>query len=369
MKYTKNQHVLSQWVLRNFRSDDTANKPKDKQRVWCHTVYHSEKRENDIKEIPLPISSIALCKDCFMLVDVETGKKFDIENELSEYENRTSVLFNKLIHEHSFELLLDVNRKNSSLEVILNFIMIQMVLNLHNPQNKMDDKEEFFDSLIKEVVENIDGITQQINNPPEEFLEFFELPIYKKIVRVANSSSDSNAKCKALFTLFMLVESLGLPSLVNFLSTVRNKMFKGIYITGIYHTGHDFDSTELRPVFTIGPNVFSHFEQYNTIYLPLAHNLAISFSVGQHRYFNDSVNVFSPNPEKLRCKSSQIIKIFCASFDFIDNITSLITMGNQGHSKTIYTPYELKDIEAYLKLQNENMELFYSPDEPEFVVV
>jgi hypothetical protein len=24
MDYTKNQHVLSQWVLRNFRSDDTA---------------------------------------------------------------------------------------------------------------------------------------------------------------------------------------------------------------------------------------------------------------------------------------------------------------------------------------------------------
>jgi hypothetical protein len=33
MKYTKNQHMLSQWFLRNFRSDDTANSPKDKQRV------------------------------------------------------------------------------------------------------------------------------------------------------------------------------------------------------------------------------------------------------------------------------------------------------------------------------------------------
>ncbi|OCP83127.1 hypothetical protein AKH07_22920 [Vibrio parahaemolyticus] len=33
MKYTKNQHMLSQWFLRNFRSDDTANAPKDKQRV------------------------------------------------------------------------------------------------------------------------------------------------------------------------------------------------------------------------------------------------------------------------------------------------------------------------------------------------
>lgn len=39
MDYTKNQHVLSQWVLRNFRSDDTALYAKEKQRVWCHTVY------------------------------------------------------------------------------------------------------------------------------------------------------------------------------------------------------------------------------------------------------------------------------------------------------------------------------------------
>ncbi|EGR3966544.1 hypothetical protein DDN11_12970 [Vibrio cholerae] len=39
MKYTKNQHMLSQWFLRNFRSDDTANAPKDKQRVWCHSGF------------------------------------------------------------------------------------------------------------------------------------------------------------------------------------------------------------------------------------------------------------------------------------------------------------------------------------------
>jgi hypothetical protein len=46
MDYTKNQHVLSQWVLRNFRSDDTALSAKEKQRVWCHTVYMTPDKEN-----------------------------------------------------------------------------------------------------------------------------------------------------------------------------------------------------------------------------------------------------------------------------------------------------------------------------------
>lgn len=45
MDYTKNQHVLSQWVLRNFRSDDTALYAKEKQRVWCHTVYMTPEKE------------------------------------------------------------------------------------------------------------------------------------------------------------------------------------------------------------------------------------------------------------------------------------------------------------------------------------
>lgn len=41
MSYTRNQHMLSQWVLRNFRSDDTALDPKIKQRVWAHVVFKS----------------------------------------------------------------------------------------------------------------------------------------------------------------------------------------------------------------------------------------------------------------------------------------------------------------------------------------
>jgi hypothetical protein len=42
MGYTRNQHMLSQF-LRNFRSDDTAQSPKEKQRVWAHVVVPRQK--------------------------------------------------------------------------------------------------------------------------------------------------------------------------------------------------------------------------------------------------------------------------------------------------------------------------------------
>jgi len=51
MDYTKNQHVLSQWVLRNFRSDDTALLPKSRQRVWAHVVVPTKEGKNDIKSL------------------------------------------------------------------------------------------------------------------------------------------------------------------------------------------------------------------------------------------------------------------------------------------------------------------------------
>lgn len=79
-----------------------------------------------------------------MLIDGSSGEKFDIESELSEYETRTSNLFNKLIHENKFELLVDVKGDScAALDTILNFMVIQMILNSHNPQNKGKDKEVF----------------------------------------------------------------------------------------------------------------------------------------------------------------------------------------------------------------------------------
>lgn len=89
MTYTKIQHMLSQWFLRNFRSDDTALSPKGRQRVWSHIVVPGAEGQNDIKDIPLPVSSVAICKDCFRLTDGQTDESFDIEHELSEYENNS----------------------------------------------------------------------------------------------------------------------------------------------------------------------------------------------------------------------------------------------------------------------------------------
>lgn len=368
MNYTKNQHMLSQWVLRNFRSDDTANHSKDKQRVWCHTIYHSEEK-NEIKEIPLPISSVAISKDCFKLICSTTGKPFDIENELSHYERETSILFNELVHEHKFEKLLNLDGKPNALEIILNFMIIQMILGLNNPQNKMEGKDDIFPPIIEDMAVKFDGIKESILNPPNHIKKFFDEPSFKKMVRVVNSSSDIYDRCRALFILSMLAESKYLPSLFGYLDRLRNKMFEKFYITGIYHTGYDFDSTELRPVFTICPSVFVINTSNNLNFLPLAHNLAISFSVGKHDYYNSSVDVFSVSPEKMKTKTSSQLNIFKVSHDYMDNISTWINMGNIGHTNTMYTPYELKDVEDYLKHQENNKEYHYQPSQPELVLI
>lgn len=369
MDYTKNQHMLSQWVLRNFRSDDTAEHPKDKQRVWCHTVYHSSEKENDIKVIPLPISSIAINKDCFMLTDKGTGHKFDIEAELSDYEYNTAILFSELVQQHKFEKLLDVSQKGNALETILNFMIIQMVLGFYNPQNKMDGKDDVLSYILPDMVKNMANIESMILNPADEVKPYFEQSIFKKMKRVVISTSSDYDKCNALFMLSMLAEAKGLPSLFGYLSNVRNRMFKNIYITGIYHTGYDFNSTEVRPVFTISPNIFNLNPDNNFNLLPLAHNLALSFSIGEREYYNSHIEVYSANPAKLKCKTSEVIHTFKVSHDYLDNITGWITAIGLSHTKTIYTPYELKDIERYLDVQSENEDYYYSPLKPELVVI
>ena len=237
MEYTKNQHFLSQWILRNFRSDDTATKVNDKRRVWCHTIYHDQDKGNVVKDIPLPISSVGMKKNCFLLVDGETNEMFDIENELSIYESKTSRLFNSLVQGHNFEILLDVNHHDYPLEMLLNYMVIQFVLNLHNPQNKLEGKEEFFDGLIAGLIKNFEHIKNEINNPSSDIAQKLTGEIHNKIKRAANSASTTEDICKTLFILFLIAESEGLPRLVNFLPTIRNKPFEGIYVEGIYPTG------------------------------------------------------------------------------------------------------------------------------------
>ena len=369
MKYTKNQHMLSQWVLRNFRSDDTALQPKDKQRVWCHTVYPTENNENDIKEIPLPISSVAISKDCFMLVDGETGEKFDIENELSNYEKDTSIIFNELVHKHEFNKLLNVSEKGNHLEKMVNFMVVQMFLGLLNPQNRMEGKDEVLNETLERMVEGFQEIKAKLSDPPTEVKPYLTHDIFRKALRVVNSTSENFDKCKALFFLFMLAEANNIPALFGHLSSFRNTIFSKINITGIYHTGYDFDSTETRPVFTISPNVIILNPKNDFNLLPLAHNLAIGFSLCRYSYYNSCLEIFSVEPNKLKCKSSKNIRIFTVSHDYIDGITGWVSMIGVCQTNTMYTPYELKDIERYLKLQSDNYERHYTPENPELVMI
>ncbi|MET6757837.1 DUF4238 domain-containing protein [Pseudoalteromonas sp. NCIMB_1079] len=368
MSYTKDQHVLSQWMLRNFRSDDTAKLVRDKKRVWTHTIYYDEKKGNIIKNLPLPISSVGMKKDCFTLLDGETGVKFDIENELSIYEKKTSDLFNSIVKDHDFLQLLNVEGRDYPLEMLLNFIVIQFVLNLQNPQNKLEYKEEIFEHYTASLIRDFDHIKQKLENPPPHFAALLEGKIYTKIIKVINSSSPKKDICETLLILFMVAESEGLPTLMNFLPTLRNNLFKNIHIEGIYHTGYEFDAIGPRPVFTLGPNIMCYDREKCLVYLPLSHNFAIHFSIGKREFYNSSINIFSADPSKLTCIKNKRINIYKVSHDYIDNITSIINLFNTSHSNTIYTPHCLQDVKDYLALQESNEDFYYSPEKPTLVL-
>jgi hypothetical protein len=365
MSYTKNQHVISRWILRNFRSDDTATSERDKKRVWTHTVYHDPEKGSVLMDLPLPIASVGMKKDCFTLSDGNTGCNFDIENELSIYEKKTSDFIKSIVQDHNFEQLLKVGGHDYPLEILLNYIVIQVVLGLHNPQNKFEKKGDFLDHCISPLMRDFENIKIKLESPPPEFFALMHGDIYKKINRVINSSSPKKDICKTLLILFMVAECEGLPTLMNFLPAKRNNLFKGIYIEGIYHTGYGFDAIGPRPVFTIGPNIMCLDSNKGILYLPLSHNLAIHFSIGKHEYYNSSLNIFSANPEKLNCKKSKNINVYKVSHDYIDSITTIINNINISHSNTIYSPHCLKDVEDYLSLQDSNESFYYSPLRPE----
>jgi hypothetical protein len=369
MSHTRNQHVISRWILRNFRSDDTAILERDKKRVWTHTVYNDPEKGNVLRDLPLPIASVGMKRDCFTLSDGKTDCKFDIENELSIYEKKTSDFINSIVQEHDFEQLLDVGGHDYPLEMLLNYIVIQFVLGLHNPQNKSEHKDEILEHYISSIMRDFDNLKIQLESPPSEFFALMGGDIYKKINRVMNSSSPKEEICKAVLILFMIAECEGLPTLMNFLPTIRNNLFKGIYIEGIYHTGYEFDAIGPRPVFTIGPNIMCLDPEKGILDLPLSHNLAIHFSIGKHEYYNSFLRIFSADPSKLKCKNSKNVNIYKVSHDYIDNITSIINSINISHSNTIYTPHCLKDVEDYLALQDSNESFYYNPEKPELVVV
>ncbi|KMK81800.1 DUF4238 domain-containing protein [Pectobacterium brasiliense] len=366
MAYTKNQHMLSQWFLRNFRSDDTALSPKEKQRVWAHVVVPTAEGENDIKDIPLPISSVAVCKDCFRLTDGDTGEIFDIEHELSDYEQDMALLVRDLVQNHNFPRLANCDSDDFPVEKLASFGIFQMILNLNNPQSRFRGKSELFRSFITPIKNDLPHIISETLSLPEVMPEVASLSIYQKLIRIARSSSEDDEKAKAMFVLFSLLALQGKITMVDAMAKLRGAVFSGIHRVDIFHTGHHFDSTEPRPVFTVSPNVFCKMTEERVLYLPLAHNLALEFhQYPQHGFFTPlEINVFSPDPQKLVIKDQLRLNIYKCSYDYIDQIMSTIDMYNVGFSNIIYSSWQLSDVENYLRLQNEHRDTYYLPEHP-----
>ncbi|HCL8059095.1 TPA: DUF4238 domain-containing protein [Escherichia coli] len=366
MGYTRNQHMLSQWFLRNFRSDDTAQSPKEKQRVWAHVVVPTAEGKNDIKDIPLPISSVAVCKDCFRLTDGDTGEVFDIEHELSDYEQDMALLVRDLVQNHNFARLANCDTDDFPVEKLASFAIFQMLLNLNNPQSRFPGKNELFQSFINPVKNNLQHIISETISLSDVMPELAALSIYQKLIRIARSSSGDDEKAKAMFVLFSLLALQGKITMIDTMAWLRGEVFSGIHRVDIFHTGHHFYSTEPRPVFTVSPNVFCKMTEERVLYLPLAHNLALKFyQYPEHGFFTPlEINVFSPDPQKLLTKDMSRIKVYKCSYDYIDQVMSTIDMYNVGFSNIIYSSWPLSDVENYLRLQNEHHDTYYLPEHP-----
>lgn len=366
MGYTRNQHMLSQWFLRNFRSDDTAQSPKEKQRVWAHVVVPTAESKNDIKDIPLPISSVAVCKDCFRLTDGDTGEVFDIEHELSDYEQDMALLVRDLVQNHNFARLANCDTDDFPVEKLASFAIFQMLLNLNNPQSRFPGKNELFQSFINPVKNNLQHIISETISLSDVMPELAALSIYQKLIRIARSSSGDDEKAKAMFVLFSLLALQGKITMIDTMAWLRGEVFSGIHRVDIFHTGHHFYSTEPRPVFTVSPNVFCKMTEERVLYLPLAHNLALKFyQYPEHGFFTPlEINVFSPDPQKLLTKDMSRIKVYKCSYDYIDQVMSTIDMYNVGFSNIIYSSWQLSDVENYLRLQNEHHDTYYLPEHP-----
>lgn len=180
MAYTRNQHVLSQWILRNFLSDDTALSPREKQRVWCHIEVPGGDGKNIIRYIPLPVSSVGVCKDCFRLTGGDTGELFDIEHELSDFERDMSVQVRDLVHNHSFAQLAECGCHDFPVDRLAGFTVFHMLLNLSNPQNGFALKEAVFQDEIAPVRARLPELAAR--------------NIYRKLIRIACSFSSDVTK-------------------------------------------------------------------------------------------------------------------------------------------------------------------------------
>lgn len=147
---------------------------------------------------------------------------------------------------------------------------------------------------------------------------------------------------------------------------MRDEIFSGIYGIDVFHTGHELNSTEPRPVFTVSPNVFCPLIDEKVIYLPLSHNFALRFNQrsGKGFYSDPIIRIFSPAPQVLSCENHSQVRIYQCSYDYIDQVMSTIDMFNVGFSNIIYSSWQLSDVENYLRLQDEHPDTYYLPEQP-----
>lgn len=307
---------------------------------------------------------MAVSKNCFRLIDAETGLPFDIEDELGVYELLTAGVVNDIIHEHNFSRLRHTLPEDFPVEKLASFAVMQLMLNLHNPQNKNPYKHELLEQFHADIQDHLSEYIYSINQLPQTNPELMEDHFYRKILRVANSVSSEEDKSRTLFVLFGLLSILNKPTLYDKINKLRNKIFSGIGTIEVIHTGHDFDSTEHRPAFGIAPNIFCLYNDENRIYLPLSHNFTLCFITGAALCFRPRIDVFSPRPELLKCRHDRSLNFYKVSFDYIDNVMTTIDMYNVGSSSTFYSAYQLSKLNEYLDKQNKNHDYYYTPENP-----
>lgn len=88
------------------------------------------------------VSSVAVTKNCFRLIDAETEHPFDIEDELGVCERLIPRNMHSIIHEHNFSRIRHTQPADCPVEKLACFAVIQIMLNLHNPQSPY--KQEMF---------------------------------------------------------------------------------------------------------------------------------------------------------------------------------------------------------------------------------
>lgn len=135
---------------------------------------HDARKENVLHTQPLPISSVAVSKNCFRLIDAETGQPFDIEDELGVYERLLAGIVNDIIHEHNFSRLRHTHPDDFPVEKLTSFAVMQLMLNLHNPQNKNPYKQEMLEQFHADIQDHLSEYIHSINQLPHSNPELMD---------------------------------------------------------------------------------------------------------------------------------------------------------------------------------------------------